>query len=229
MVLDYAYGTTSFVMPNVLAKLGAEVLAVNPYASTAGVLSFDRQASAARVAELVRASGAHLGAVLDPDGEHADPRRRRGPRAHRQRGPAGPVDPGHRSQLLGDRVALPVSASRGGRGDLPDGRAPRSSWTKLSAPHLMDVAAPSRVGFAASQSGGFIFPAFLPAFDAAATLVKLLDLLARHGPQLSELVAGLPTVHIAHEGCVTPWEQKGTVMRSLVEQPRTASWCWSTG
>ena len=39
VVVDYAYGSTSFVMPNVLAKLGADVLAVNPYASTAGVIS----------------------------------------------------------------------------------------------------------------------------------------------------------------------------------------------
>jgi len=69
-VLDYSFGTSSFVMPNLLAKLEAEVLVVNPYANTAGVLSFDRQASAARVSELVRASGAHLGAVLDPGGEH---------------------------------------------------------------------------------------------------------------------------------------------------------------
>ena len=46
------------------------MLVVNPYANTAGVLTFDRQASAARVSELVRASGAHLGAVLDPGGEH---------------------------------------------------------------------------------------------------------------------------------------------------------------
>ncbi len=70
LVLDYSFGTTSFVMPNLLAKLEAEVLVVNPYANTAGVMAFDRQASAARVSELVRASGAHLGAVLDPGGEH---------------------------------------------------------------------------------------------------------------------------------------------------------------
>ena len=37
VVLDYAYGAASFVMPNVLSKLGAEVLSVNPYASTAPV------------------------------------------------------------------------------------------------------------------------------------------------------------------------------------------------
>ena len=57
-------------MPNVLAKLGADVLAVNPYASTAGRLIASTAAAAAeRVAGLVRASGAHLGAVIDPDGE----------------------------------------------------------------------------------------------------------------------------------------------------------------
>src|SRR3546814_12884240 len=57
-------------MPNVLSKLGADILGVNPYASTVGALSYDRESHAAEVSALVRASGAHLGAVLDPDGEH---------------------------------------------------------------------------------------------------------------------------------------------------------------
>ncbi|MGH9303800.1 MAG: sugar phosphate nucleotidyltransferase, partial [Acidimicrobiales bacterium] len=53
LVLDYAFGTTSFVMPNVLAKLGAEVLVVNPHVSTPGVLSFERWPHAARLGDLV--------------------------------------------------------------------------------------------------------------------------------------------------------------------------------
>ena len=57
VVLDYAYGSTSFVMPNVLAKLGAEVLAVNPYAATAGAAGFERAAHAEQVRKLVRAPG----------------------------------------------------------------------------------------------------------------------------------------------------------------------------
>ena len=90
VVIDYAYGATSMVMPNVLAKLGADVLAVNPYASTAGMLRFDPDAAAQRVAGLVGASGAHLGGVLGPGGGASHPHRRRGPRAHRHR-----VDAGH--------------------------------------------------------------------------------------------------------------------------------------
>jgi mannose-1-phosphate guanylyltransferase/phosphomannomutase len=47
--------------------------------------------------------------------------------------------------------------------------------------------------------------------------VKLLELLAVEDIALSKVVGTLPSVHIAHETVVTPWEQKGAVMRSLVE------------
>ncbi len=91
-------------------------------------------------------------------------------------------------------------------------------WTKLSASHLMEVARSQGVTMAASQSGGFIFPHFLAAYDAAATLVNLVALLAPTGRKLSELVEELPGVHIAHQGVHTPWDQKGMVMRTLVER-----------
>ena len=54
VVLDYAYGAASFVMPNVLAKLGADVLSVNPYASTRQSLTFDRWEHAAAGVGLVQ-------------------------------------------------------------------------------------------------------------------------------------------------------------------------------
>ncbi|MBS1838490.1 MAG: hypothetical protein JST64_12430, partial [Actinobacteria bacterium] len=49
-------------------------------------------------------------------------------------------------------------------------------------------------------------------------LLKMLDLLAARGAQLSEVRAAAPTAFLLHEAVVTPWEQKGSVMRSLVEQ-----------
>ena len=45
----------------------------------------------------------------------------------------------------------------------------------------------------------------------------MLDLLARTGRELSTVRGQLPKVHMASETVVTPWEQKGLVMRSLVE------------
>ena len=57
--------------PTCWPSSGADVLGVNPYASTTGAMDFDRDdRTPSRSASLVRASGAHLGAVIDPDGEH---------------------------------------------------------------------------------------------------------------------------------------------------------------
>ena len=68
--------------------------------------------------------------------------------------------------------------------------------TKLSTPGADGRGRRSPAsGFAASTDGGFILPGFLPAFDAAATLVKLLELLARTGMRLSSVVDGLPRTH----------------------------------
>jgi mannose-1-phosphate guanylyltransferase / phosphomannomutase len=217
LVLDYSFGTTSFVMPNVLAKLGAEVLVVNPYASTAAVMASDPSSAAKHVAGLVTASGAHLGAVLDPGGETLVLVDDEGRVLTDDEAllvllnlVTSTTEPGH-------RVCLPVSAPKVAELICRENGA-EVVWTKLSPAHLMEAASRSGVVFGGSQSGGFIFPAFLPAFDAVATLVHLLALLAKTGDRFSKLTAGLPPVHIARQSVVTPWEQKGVIMRTLVER-----------
>jgi len=216
LVLDYAYGATSFVMPNVLAKLGTDVLAINPYASTSGAMNWNREEHAGYVARLVRASGAHLGAVLDPDGEHLTLIDDTGRVLDDTQSLLALVT--LVSEQLGDggSIALPLVATMRAE-ELAREHGVEIVRTKLSNAALMAAAARRGVGFAANNSGGFIIPSFLPAFDAAAALVKLLELLATDGVSLSKVVSALPTVHIAHESVVTPWEQKGAVMRSLVE------------
>ena len=216
LVVDYSYGATAFVMPNVLAKMGADVLAVNPYASTEGLLAFDLDAAARRVAALVRTSGAHLGAVLDPDGDVLVLIDDDGHVLSHHEATLCFVDLVS-DHLLGDTIAVPVSLTEQIE-RLAGTRGVHVRRTKLSAPALMDAAGEQGVGFAADGEGGYILPGFLPAFDAAAALVKMMDLLARSGRGLAELRRGLPEVNVAHETVVTPWEHKGLVMRTLVEQ-----------
>jgi mannose-1-phosphate guanylyltransferase/phosphomannomutase len=216
LVLDLSFGTASFVMPNLLAKLDADVLVVNPYAHTPGMMSVDPAASAGRVADLVRASGAQLGAVIDPGAEHL--------RVVDDEGTVLTDEQCLRVLLRllaatqpGTRVALPVSVSTAAE-RICEEAGIRVVLTKLSSASLMETASRGGVTFAASAAGGFIWPRFLPAYDAAATLVELVGMLAATGQSLSKLVHSLPPVHIAREAVVTPWEQKGLVMRTLVEQ-----------
>jgi mannose-1-phosphate guanylyltransferase/phosphomannomutase len=116
-------------------------------------------------------------------------------------------------------VALPVSTTSRAT-ELLEPAGISVLWTKLSGPALMAAALEPGVGFAGGQQGRFILPAFLPGFDASATFVQLLDLLAHDGMRLSDVVASLPRVHVVHETVVTPWDQKGSVMRSLMEQSK---------
>ena len=78
------------------------------------------------------------------------------------------------------RVALPVSAPMPAE-DMCRRAGAALIWTKLSASHLMEVASRPGVAFAAGQEGGYIFPRFLPAYDAIAALVHTLALLATTG------------------------------------------------
>jgi mannose-1-phosphate guanylyltransferase / phosphomannomutase len=191
---------------------------VNPYAATAGSIAFDRKAHAEQLSELVKVAGAHLGAVFDPDGEHITV-----------------ID--DNGQILSDddllfvlmhltcatrenaKIAVPVSVSRAVERTAQELGA-EIVWTKLSTPHLMEVASTTGVCLAASQEGGYIFPSFLPAYDSAATLVNLLALLAERGVRLSKLASQAPKFHIAHEAVPTPWEAKGLVMRTVIEQAK---------
>ena len=42
LVLDLSYGAASFVMPNLFSKVGADVLSINPYAQTPGMIAIDQ-------------------------------------------------------------------------------------------------------------------------------------------------------------------------------------------
>jgi mannose-1-phosphate guanylyltransferase / phosphomannomutase len=90
--------------------------------------------------------------------------------------------------------------------------------TQYSLAALTRAAAEEGVIFAGAVGGGYVFPEFLPAYDAVAGLSKLLELLAPVGRPLSELVADLPQPTLVHETLSCPWSMKGTVMRVVTEQ-----------
>jgi mannose-1-phosphate guanylyltransferase/phosphomannomutase len=215
LVIDYGHGPASHAMSNVMAKLGSDVLGVNPYSSTMGRLAFDVSASAGRVGDLVRASGAHVGAVLDPDGERLTLVDDEGVVLTDTEALLAYIEL-ICDHLLGDRIAVPVHLTEQ-VDKLASAHGVNVQRTKISVAALMTASTDAGVGFASDGAGGYILPGFLPAFDAAAALVKLLDLLARSGRQLAEVRRSLPPVHLTHDTVQTPWEQKGLVMRSLVE------------
>lgn len=213
IVIDYSYGSAATAMTSVLAKLGAEVLAINSYGSTAQAVETRLRHQAKAVARLVSASGADLGAIVGPDGERLTL-----------------VDA--RGRVLSDEkalfalalltvrtnpgvVALPLACSSS-LAPLILAEGGEIRLTKLSHSAVMAAATIEDVVFAGTLEGRYIRPKFLPAPDAAAALLSLLEALAGQSSSLESIVDELPPSHVVHKTVATPWEAKGSVMRNVL-------------
>jgi mannose-1-phosphate guanylyltransferase/phosphomannomutase len=219
LVVDYGFSAASYVMPLLLGPLGVEAVSAHGFTT-------DRSDSGSsllleaigQVKQLVPAVGADLGVILDRAAERlylVD-----------ERGREVPVE----QTLL---LFLRLIGSNGRRGKLAfpitvtsqvdhllEGSGLEVIRTPASLGDLTKAAAEDGVIFAGAVGGGYVFPEFLPAYDATASLCKLLELLAPVRRPLSELVAELPAQTLVHRQLACPWALKGVVMRLLTERLR---------
>jgi mannose-1-phosphate guanylyltransferase/phosphomannomutase len=217
LVVDYGYSAASFVLPLLLGPLGVEAVGAHQFRP-------DQPASEAvtlrelvgQTKRLVNAVGADLGVVFDRAGE----------RLYLVDDQAREI-PVEQALLL----YLRLISSNGKRGKLAFPVTVTSQVDRLVQDSQLEVvrtpaslvaltkaAAENGVIFAGAVGGGYLFPEFLPAYDAMASLCKLLELLAPVGRPLSELVSELPESHVVHRRVPCPWAQKGLVMRVLTER-----------
>jgi mannose-1-phosphate guanylyltransferase/phosphomannomutase len=218
IVVDYGYSAASFVLPLVLGPLGVEAVSAHAFSSDRdeGPGPQRLRESIGQAKRLVSAVGADLGVVFDRAAERLyliDEQARE-----------IPVE----QTLL---LYLQLIGSNGGRGKLAfpvtvtsqvesllEGTGLEVIRTPASLADLTKASAETGVIFAGAVGGGYVFPEFLPAYDAVAALAKLLELLAPVGKPLSELVAGLPRSTLVHRQLPCPWTMKGYVMRVLTER-----------
>ena len=215
----YGFSAASFVLPQVLGPLGVEAVSAHGFTTDrSDPGSALVRESIGQVKQLVPAVGADLGVVLDRAAERlylVD-----------ERGREIPVE---QSLLL----FLRLIGSNGRRGKLAfpitvtsqvdrllEGSGLEVVRTPASLAELTKAAAEDGVIFAGAVGGGYVFPEFLPAYDAIASLCKLLELLAPVRGPLSELVADLPKPTLVHRQLPCPWALKGVVMRVLTERLR---------
>jgi mannose-1-phosphate guanylyltransferase/phosphomannomutase len=216
IVVDYGYSASSFVLPLLLGPLGIEAIAAHGFTTETAATPASLRESIGQAKRLVKAIGADFGAVFDRAGERlflVD-----------ERGHEIPVEQTLLLylKLLGanggsGKVAVPITVTGhvetlAGDGGLQVVRTP-------AAPaELGRIASEDGVVFAGAVGGVYVFPEFLPAYDAVASLCKLLELLAPIDRPLSEVVADLPASTVIHRQLACPWALKGLVMRVLTER-----------
>jgi mannose-1-phosphate guanylyltransferase/phosphomannomutase len=215
IVVDYGYSAASLVLPFLLGRLGVEVVTAHPFQADGDHSASGQEDTFDQGRRLVRAVGAQLGAVFDRAAE----------RLYLIDEKAREVPPDQALLLF---LKLLGSTERRGKIVLPNIVTSQAEKlvskdleivrTPASLPELTKAAAEEGVVFAGATSGGFVFPDFLPAYDAVAALCKLLELLAPVGQPLSAIVAELPQPTLIHTAVPCSWALKGTVMRVLNER-----------
>ncbi len=220
VVVDYGYGNASLVMPRVLANLGVDSIALDAYYDETKARTFriDRERYLEQLRTVTLTLGADLGVLVDHDGE-----------SFALIDDLGRIIAGNRLLALvalmicrarpGANVAMPITTPHVIE-ELVESAGGSVTRTKSDRRSMMALAATERDRLA--YGSGFkqepIFPEFQPAFDALYAIVKIMELLAAEGRRLHELNDMLPAWHFRHRSIRCPWERKGEVMRSVLDE-----------
>jgi len=220
VVIDCANGAGSFVAPAVLGEIGCEVTTLNSRLDEiAGPRTFEQvPASILNLARVVKAMNADVGIAMDSDADRvmfADEEAN--------------VFSGDISLALlsrervkeykGGRVVVPVSSSRiiNRIVEPVGGEVLRC---KIGARSLLDTITKHEAIFGGEETGGFVFPEFQKGFDGIFSSVKMIEILARENVRLSRLRGDLPSLYMTKDSVSCPLEQRGHIMRSLIEEFR---------
>jgi mannose-1-phosphate guanylyltransferase / phosphomannomutase len=219
IVLDYSSSAPSSFFSAVLDRLGVETVSINSGERTGprGRFSDTLPDSAARLGELVKATEADLGAVLDPSAEYVfivDE--------------CGALLPDSTLLLLllqaaastgtkGASAALPLHTTRHAE-HMVASAGLTIRRTKYSKAALMAEATRPNTIFAATGDGGYVYPPVLPCLDALFALGRVLELISSTDAPLSHLAAQVPLTHLAHLQADCPSDLKGVVMRRTTER-----------
>jgi mannose-1-phosphate guanylyltransferase / phosphomannomutase len=225
VVIDYAWGNASIVLPQLLGGLGVDQISLNAYFDAQRARNFrdDRERHLEQLATVVTSLEADLGLLIDADGETFTLVDDRGRIVGRNRlfalltlliARATP----------GARIAMPVTvpdaveriAEQNGA-TIVRTRSDRRSLMALAEQDGKSLA------FAGGSDYELIFPEFQPAFDGLYGAAKVMELLAAEHQRASELVDQLPIWHMASRAVPCPWDRKGLVMRALHDESRNGN------
>jgi len=220
VVIDCANGAGSSVAPAILGEIGCDVTTLNSRLDEiVGPRTFEQVPSSIfNLARVVKAIGADIGVALDSDAD----------RVMFVDEEANVLSGDISLALLsrekvkeskGGKVVVPVSSSRIiNRIVEPTGG--EVIRCKLGARSLLDAITKYKAVFGGEETGGFVFPEFQKGFDGIFSATKIAEILVKENVKLSRLHGDLPSLYMAKDAIPCPLEQRGQIMRSLIEEFR---------
>lgn len=226
IAIDYAYGITSTIFPNILGSLGAEVVSINGYLEPSRLTrareEFER--STKHLANVVTSLKYELGFVLDAGGERIGVIDENGNLYINNRLLTVVTRLFIESQRARGKevkkIAVPISATAEVE-ELAKQYGVEVVFTKNTHASMMEFASDDSIDFVGGTLGGFIFPDYFFAVDAMFSVGKIMEMLAIVGKSLGEIADGLPHRIQTKRQVFCPTDQLGTVMRHAMDHSRT--------
>ena len=216
IVVDYGYSAASFVLPLLFGPLGVEAVSAHAFIADRPTDGAQLRGLMGQAKRLVGAVGADFGVVLDRAAERLYLIDEQSREISVEQTLLLFLRLLSRNGVNG-KVAVPITVTRQAE-QLVQGSSLELIRTPSSLAELTKAAAEDNVVFAGALGGGYVFPEFVPAYDAVASLCKLLELLAPIDRPLSALISELPSSTLVHRRLPCPWALKGLVMRTLAER-----------
>ncbi|MGK7945856.1 MAG: mannose-1-phosphate guanylyltransferase, partial [Microcystaceae cyanobacterium] len=225
VVLDYAYGVSGAILPQLLTKFDCDAVVLNASLRQAAVSPLERETLLLQLGQVVEVLKANLGVQVSANGEQLILMDEGGLTVRGEQLTALMVNTILRANPK-KTVVVPIHAS-----SAVEQIARRHDAcvirTKANPTALMEACQNNpNVVLGGSGETGFIFPQLHPGFDAMFSVAKLLEMLATQQRSLVQLRAELPNVH--HKSCTLrcPWKVQGALMRYMLEihPPEQLNW-----
>jgi mannose-1-phosphate guanylyltransferase/phosphomannomutase len=217
IVIDYAFSSASLILPDILGRLGLEVVSLNAYLSPQRVTKTaeDFQNALEQLSHIVLTLKADAGFLIDTGAEKVflvDEKGKRIPNESALLLIARMVMQEH----PGGQIGVPVNISSIVEG-LAEPFQVRVKRLRTAPRYIMEGGREPGMHFVGDGVGGFIFPEFQASFDAMFAIVKIVELMALHKTRIHALSQEVPSFETYHEKVPCPWDRKGLVMRRAIE------------
>lgn len=216
VVIDYTYGVSGAVLPQLLAKFGCDAVVLNASLKQNAVAAAEKEALLIQLGHVVEAVKANFGVQVSANGEQLTLVDEAGISIRGEMLTALMVNMMLTAHPRGT-VVVPVNVSSAVE-QIARRHDAKVIRTKANPTALMEECRKSpNVVLGGSAETGFIFPQLHPGFDGMFSIAKLIEMLTIQERSLATIRTELPRVYHKSYTVRCPWTVKGALMRYLVE------------
>jgi len=223
VVVDPGNGVGALTAPYMLRDLNCKVTTINANVDGAfpSRLSEPRPENLGELALTVKAVGADVGVAYDGDADRAIFVDEKG-EIHWGDRVFALIEKHFLEKNRGETIVTPVSSSQLTK-DIADKYEGKVVWTKVGSVIVSHTMKKINAKLGGEENGGVFYAPHQSVRDGTMATALILDIMAKSGKKISELLAELPSYYIEKDKIECPNELKEQVLQRLLKQVKGAA------